>query len=347
MQRNKPDLMETIYSKATIAINEEILVYLDLIKQSDGFQKLETKLFGNIDTARLFANGLGVEIPDDVQDYGNWLISEHQRKIAVKFDIEGAVTYGVYRKVRDYVSSLYDKIEVITSGFSDISETHILANPWSIPIFQNILGLSKAQLIKKVGSVSDSSISKPAAKRFSELLNEKVKSLTITKSNTLQRLEITIEGIVRDLVGRILFEEVVATALSKEEVPFLREDQYSGLSGVVYNIRADFVIPNEKDPIAFIEVRKSSSRHASLYAKDKMFSAINWKGKHKNLIGVIIVEGDWTQASLQVMATIFDYVVPLEKINDLAKILKLAVSGDDRILKWLIEFSITKSPNFK
>jgi hypothetical protein len=47
----------------------------------------------------------------------------------------------------------------------------------------------------------------------------------------------------------------------------------------------------------FIEVRKSSSRHASLYAKDKMFSAINWKGKTPDLLAALVVDGVETSRS--------------------------------------------------
>ena len=159
-------------------------------------------------------------------------------------------------------------------------------------------------------------------------------------------METTLEGIVRDLVGRVLFEDVVANALTNEGVNFLREDEYPSIKGVIYDFRADFVLPNANNPMAFIEVRKSSSRHASLYAKDKMFSAINWKGKHPNLIAVIVVEGEWTQATLKTMSMVFDYVIPLSKAAELAKILKKAQDGDTTILKWLINFSITPSPNF-
>ena len=254
---------------------------------------------------------------------------------------------SVYRKVREHVSSLFDMAEDLTEHFTKFEPAILFNNPELLPIFQNLLNLSKSQLVKKIGSISDTAISKPGTRRLADLLQEKAKGLVTSKTALLQRIEITIEGIVRDLVGRILFEEVVSNALIRSEVPHLREDQYSSLSGVVYNMRADFVIPDEKNPIAFIEVRKSSSRHASLYAKDKMFSAINWKGRHRSLIGVIIVEGDWTQATLQAMANIFDYVVPLERINELAEILKRATQGDQTILKWLVDFSITRSPNFK
>ncbi|MBL1222078.1 hypothetical protein JET18_14600 [Chryseobacterium sp. L7] len=339
--------METIYSKATTAINTEINIYLDLINQTNSFKELKTEIFNNKEFAEMFAYGIGTTIDFLRSDYKEYLINEYKRKSALKFDIENAVTYGVYKIVREYVIELYNGANNVTSGFKKFNEQIILDNPEMLPIFQNLLGYSRAQLIKKVGSISDTRISKPGAKKISELLTDQIIKKTVDKNITLQRLEITIEGIVRDLVGRVLFEQVVANALTRAQVPYLREGDYSRLTGVVYDNRADFVVPNEKDPIAFIEVRKSSSRHASLYAKDKMFSAINWKGKHKKVIGVIIVEGDWTQATLQTMSSIFDYVVPLEKSNELASILKKAVDGDESILKWLIEFSISKSQKFK
>ena len=87
-------------------------------------------------------------------------------------------------------------------------------------------------------------------------------------------------------------------------------------------------------------MRKSSSRHASLYAKDKRFSAINWKGYNSNLLGVLVVDGEWTGQTLRVMANVFDYVVPLERINDLAQTLYTYINGDRSKLKWLIQFSI-------
>jgi hypothetical protein len=97
----------------------------------------------------------------------------------------------------------------------------------------------------------------------------------MTRAQFLQSIEPTLEGIVRDLVGRVLLESIVANALDEAKVAYKRESEYNALKGVVYDFRADFVIPNAESPKAFIEVRKSSSRHASLYAKDKMFSAIN------------------------------------------------------------------------
>jgi len=152
-----------------------------------------------------------------------------------------------------------------------------------------------------------------------------------------------LEGIIRDLVGRLLYEAVVKDALVTAGVPFKAEEEYNGIEGVVYKFRADFVIPDEKNPLAFIEVRKSSSRHASLYAKDKMFSAINWKGKYKNMLGIVVAEGEWTNESLVTMAKVFDYVVPVSKAKELSENINKYLNGDKSILKWIIDFEIRKN----
>lgn len=189
--------------------------------------------------------------------------------------------------------------------------------------------------------MSDNAISRPAAQRLSTLLADRVVPEDIHEGEVLQRLEATLEGIVRDLVGRVMLETVVESALQSAGVCYKKEDAYLGLSGVVYDHRADFVIPNETSPKAFIEVRKSSSRHASLYAKDKMFSAINWKGKHRDILGILVVDGEWTVETLRVMSGVFDYVIPLAHVSDLAETIAQYLAGDASKLRWLIEFSIT------
>jgi hypothetical protein len=161
-----------------------------------------------------------------------------------------------------------------------------------LPILQRLANISsKAQLKKKIGSVSDNAISAPAAGRLAQILNLLQPGNSLGRAQILQSIEPTLEGIVRDLVGRVLLESIVANALDDANIQYKRESEYPHLKGVVYDFRADFVIPDAENPKAFIEVRKSSSRHASLYAKDKMFSAINWKGKNKDLLAIVVVDG--------------------------------------------------------
>ena len=99
---------------------------------------------------------------------------------------------------------------------------------------------------------------------------------------------------------------------------------------------------DETNPQVFIEVRKSSSRHASLYAKDKMFSAINWKGRHPGLMGVLVTDGEWTGANAASAAS----SAPLRgsdhpKASDACGHPQgVHRRGQDSKLKWLINFSI-------
>ncbi len=337
--------MKTIYQVAKDLMRVEIDRYLYLAEVSDGFKQIEKKHLKDYGTALLFSAGIDSQIDVNENNY-EYLINDFKRKPAVLFDIENAVCVGVYLQIRPYIKELYAKAVDITDGFRIFNPIDIKNNPYLLPVFQSILKYSKSQLKKKVGSVSDNLISNPASIKMAKLLSEQSNESDWEERNVVQRMEITLEGIVRDLVGRFLFEDVVANALDKYDVQYLREEEYPALSGVVYDFRADFILPNHQNPIAFIEVRKSSSRHASLYAKDKMFSAINWKGKHENLIGVIVVEGEWTQATLKTMSYVFDYVVPLSKINELAQILRKAQEGDRSILRWLVEFSIKPSPFF-
>lgn len=331
----------TLYQEATRLMNIEIGRYLDLAQQTQGFTRITEGNLEDEHIARLFAAGIGITDPT-YPTTPEILVRESLRRSAVPFDAEQAVTIGVYLLLRPFAAHLFNIANELTDNFTRFDADVLHQNPHILPVLQHVAGIfSKAILAKEIGSVSDSGISKPAAERLAALLSSRVVPSAVVKDQILRRLESTSEGIVRDLVGRVLLEDIVATALVEAGVPFLREADYSKLSGVVYDFRADFVIPNEVEPVAFIEVWKSSSRHASLYAKDKMFSAINWKGRHKGLIGVVIVAGDWTRETLATMAKLFDYVIPLHKSTELAKILKRAVEGDASVQKWLIEFQIS------
>lgn len=71
-----------------------------------------------------------------------------------------------------------------------------------------------------------------------------------------------------------------------------------------------------------------------------MFSAINWKGKNRDLLGVLVVDGPWTAQTLQVMANVLDYVVPIASISDVATVISAYIQGDRTKLRWLIDFAV-------
>lgn len=333
--------METLYKLADTEIRSCIADYLALAQDSQGFTAVTADMLNTSRKVVILRAGLNAGVDD--LDAGRAAL-EWERRRAIPLDVETGITQGVYVDIRGAGERYLNEIKAATDDFSRWSPDWIKANPHTLPLLQHLSGVfSKAALKKHVGSVSDNSISLPAAKRLATLLEERVDSQNVREGEILKRLESTLEGIVRDLIGRVMLESIVESALQAANVPFKKEEAYSSLTGVIYDFRADFVIPDEQVPKAFIEVRKSSSRHASLYAKDKMFSAINWKGRHRDMLAILVVDGEWTAETLRVMARVFDYVVPLRHVNDLARSVAEYLAGDKTKLKWLIDFKITSA----
>lgn len=330
---------QTLYQIANDEIRQCIDVYLKLAEQSKGLTALLPEHLPD-DRGRVIvmAGFWGAARPATAEE----VCAEWQRRQALPFDLETGITAGVYTNLRTVADTFYEQLSEATDSFTRFDATYLAENPHFLPLLQHLGGIfSKAKLKELVGSVSDNRISKPAAERLSKLLSERVNPAHVLKGEILKRLESTLEGIVRDLVGRVLLESIVDAALRQRGLPFLREEQYESLAGVVYDFRADFVLPDAATPKVFIEVRKSSSRHASLYAKDKMFSAINWKGKTTDLLAVLVVDGEWTGETLRVMANVFDYVVPIGRVDELVQSIEAYLKGDRGKLKWLIEFRIS------
>lgn len=335
--------LTTFYQVAADAMKDYIEIYLALSKQSDGFSSINNLDLTSRNSRLVVINGLSLELDPD-NSTPEEIKREAERMLAITLDTESAITAGVYERMRLFASSLVDKLFEQTDELHSLSSEYLSANPGFLPFFQQLAGLrSKSELKREVGNASDNSISKMVAQRIVERIIRNLKTHTFSKEKLLQAVEPTLEGIVRDLVGKVLLENIVADALSELQVPFMRESEYQSLKGVIYDFRADFVIPDAQNPIAFVEVRKSSTRHASLYAKDKMFSAINWKGKNKRLLGILVVEGPWTRETLRVMANVFDYVTPLTRVSQVAEAIRAYLDGDETRLKWLVNFSIEEA----
>jgi len=330
----------TLYAVAGAAMADIIKVYLELAARTDGFNKLSADDVPDVTRRRIVLGGISSPLNEETVTPQE-VVNEWSRMQAISFSVENAVTRGVYIVLRDRVGGLLVQMEAVTDGFNTFDSDFIAANPYLLPVYQRLLNAaSKSKLKELVGSVSDNAISKPAGVRIARLLNERQPGRTVTVNDLRLSIEPTLEGIVRDLVGRVLLEDVVANALDLAGVPYVREAEYDGIPGVVYDFRADFVLPNERDPLVFIEVRKSSSRHASLYAKDKMFSAINWKGYNQKLMAILVTEGPWTEHTLQTMVKVFDYVVPLRKAPQVAEIVASYIGGDESKLRLLIDFAV-------
>lgn len=330
--------MKTLYEYAGEMMKKSIQHYFELVEKTSGFTSFSKDCFMEDYAKQMILAGKSLDYIGLTEAQ---CLDSIERVSAISFDIEKGVSAYVYENTRAYIVELIERAKSLSDNFSQIDADKIKENSYLLPIWQAALNISSKSNLKTIfGSASDQNISGPSSMKIAQYANDYFSKNTINDVQIRERIERTLEGIVRDLVGRMLYEAIVKDALDEAGVPYLPEEEYSGIEGVVYKFRADFVIPNEKNPLAFIEVRKSSSRHASLYAKDKMFSAINWKGKHKKMLGIVVAEGEWTTESLTSMSKVFDYVVPVSKSKELADKIKRYLDGDESILKWIIDFEI-------
>ena len=52
------------------------------------------------------------------------------------------------------------------------------------------------------------------------------------------------------------------------------------------------------------------------------------KGKNAELLAVLAIHGPWTGETLRVLANVFDYVIPIARVADLANTLEAYLNGD-------------------
>jgi hypothetical protein len=332
---------QTIYEYAQQEMGGIVVALLELSQNTVNFVKPATEVWQDPAAVEMLLCGKGYHI-DDIATLAA-PANAWAARLAVPFSIELAATGTLYKRIQKFTDQLIADAYESTENFKTVSPAWVYQNPRFLPVFMHVAGaFSKQELKKQIGSATDKSISKPAATKICDLLLRTSEAGVPEQGRVKERIKATVEGIVRDLVGRLLLEQFVASALTRHKVPFKREEEYKNLEGVVYDFRSDFVVPDERKPAAFLEVRKSSSRHASLYAKDKMFSAINWKGKHPDCLAVLIIDGPWTEVTLRIMSHVFDYVVPINQVDEVAMKIRSYLDGDKSVLQWLINFNIMR-----
>ncbi|HEY9800223.1 MAG TPA: hypothetical protein V6D25_07680 [Leptolyngbyaceae cyanobacterium] len=204
----------TFYKVATDAMEEYIEIYLALSKQSDGFPNIQNLDLVSRKSRLVVINGLSLELnpntstPEDIK-------REAERRLAITLDTESAITAGVYEKMHLFAGSLVDQLFEETDELRSLSSQYISANPGLLPFFQQLAGLrSKSELKREVGNASDNNISSVVAQRILERIVRNLQTRAFSKERLLQAVEPTLEGIVRDLVGKVLLENIVADALS-------------------------------------------------------------------------------------------------------------------------------------
>ncbi|MBB4661645.1 hypothetical protein [Conexibacter arvalis] len=332
--------MQTLYQFGKDATLRLIGDYLELLEATRGLDDVGPSHFEKREWRLFLLGGKGVqahEMPETAQAAH----ALHSGRRAIDHDIQSAVAGPLYIEMQAHALSLARRAAVLSDGFTTLEADVLHDEPELLPIYMHAAGVFSMSVLRKaVGTISDTGMSPRAAARAVDFLLPRLTG-DVDPKRLVERLGSTLEGQARDLLGRYLLEAVVEAAFRRHGVAFQRETEYKALAGVVYDHRADFVVPDATAPKLFVEVRRSSARHSSLYAKDKMFSAINWKGRHSDLIGVLVIDGEWSQHSKLALAHVFDYVLPVSAADELARVAQAYLAGDTSKLLRTITFEIS------
>jgi hypothetical protein len=137
-------MMESLYKIADREIRSCIADYLELSDASNGLAELKKSHLNTTRKKVIVLAGLNVRKFDaDAEE----VVREWERRSAVPFELETAITTGVYTNIRKVGSDYLDTIEKESSGFTSFSPAFIHENPYFLPIFQHLSGFfSKAAL---------------------------------------------------------------------------------------------------------------------------------------------------------------------------------------------------------
>ena len=167
----KENSTSTLYALAGKAMKEYIDVYLSLSRTTSSFTNVEAKDSRDFVQKLIILAGINSPLdPDSVDSHE--VVQEWQRMRAVPFDVESAVTKGVYIQLRSRTEDLLTELGEATQDYRNFNATYISANPHMLPILQRLADISsKAELKRRIGNVSDNTVSMRAATKLAEILN--------------------------------------------------------------------------------------------------------------------------------------------------------------------------------
>jgi len=125
---------KTLYQIADAEIRRCIDVYLGLAQASKGLSVVVPQHLTDERARIIVLAGLGIPsraaTPEEVH-------TEWQRRHALPFDLETALTAGVYSNLRAVSESLYEEVKVQTHGFTKFDAGYLVENPHVLPLLQH------------------------------------------------------------------------------------------------------------------------------------------------------------------------------------------------------------------
>jgi hypothetical protein len=251
-------------------------------------------------------------------------------------DFEHAVAAGqvVAAKLRIRAAEIVEFVFDETDQLTKVTPEWIMAHPYTLPVFANATGTISKKRFKnqfKLTTASDRSIGRTDATRIAEGIQP---DMVLAPREVIAGMESLIEGIVRDQIGKVVNEAFIQQALDRRGVPYVRDEGGSNqIEGMVSASRADIAAPDNNDPKVFIEVRKSTANHASLYASSLMFSALDRRGRHPKSLAIMLYDGAWSGATKALMESAFHYVLHVLESDRAADIVRRHLDGEDMLPK--------------
>ncbi len=182
----------TLYGLAKEAMKDYVQVYLELTRNTSGLANILPEHVQEFAQKLVVLSGIDSSL-EPVSSSAEQVVQEWRRRQAVPFDVESAITKGVYIQLRNRVENLLDELEQATKGFLEFHSSYIQSHPYMLPILQRLANISsKAELKKRIGNVSDNGISASAARKMSELLNQRKPGQNMNRGQILQSIEPTL-----------------------------------------------------------------------------------------------------------------------------------------------------------
>ena len=297
----------------------------ELHTSTEAFSVVSPENFSCPDKAALLMAGRGLSPSGcPVGDHGEW------KACGTDFEWASAAAAVVTGKLREQASAILDFVLSRTDGLRQIDADWIARHPFCYPVLVNISGACSKKKFNRLHGIKGASDRRIGARDAARLASAVRGCEPAEAAHVLNSMSGLIEGIVRDLIGKVVSEGYIERAVVEAGLPHVRDEGgKTSIRGILSCGRADFSFPDNVNPQAVIEVRKSADNHAALYRGDIAQKALNWKAVHHSLLAVFVYDGKWTANTLREIEEVYDHVFHVSDSDKAVEVVRRHMAGED------------------